>query len=155
MIFRAESLWSLQSSTMLSWKTPHNGDIAVYSSLLRLGTMDSRGWIILWLGVGSFPGHHKMFNSNCDLYTLDVSGDKHECLQTLPTGRKNHPRLRTASLWSQRMLESDMGLRAGALGRPWGMGWGGRWERLQDVGHKYAHGWFMSMYGKNHYNIVK
>ena len=58
------------------------------------------------------------FLGNRDLYTLDVSDDKHECLQTLPTGRKNHPRLRTASLWSQRMLESDMVLRAGALGRP-------------------------------------
>ena len=128
MIFHAESLWSLQSSTMLPWKNPNNGDIAVYSSLLRLGTMDIRGWIILWLGAGRFPGHPKMFNSNCDLYTLDVSGDKHGCLQTLPTGRKNHPRLRTASLWSQRMLESDIVLRAGALGWPWGMGWWGMWE---------------------------
>ena len=25
----------------------------------------------------------------------------------------------------------------------------------QDGGHMYTHGWFMSMYGKNHYNIVK
>ena len=96
--------------------------------------MDIRGWIILWLGAGRFPGHPKMFNSNCDLYTLDVSGDKHGCLQTLPTGRKNHPRLRTASLWSQRMLESDIVLRAGALGWPWGMGWWGRWERSSGWG---------------------
>ena len=28
-------------------------------------------------------------------------------------------------------------------------------EGLQDGGHMYNHGWFMSMYGKNHYNIVK
>ena len=26
--------------------------------------------------------------------------------------------------------------------------------RIQDGGHMYTHGWFMSMYGKNHYNIV-
>ena len=25
----------------------------------------------------------------------------------------------------------------------------------QDGKHMYTHGWFMSMYGKNHYNIVK
>ena len=30
---------------------------------------------------------------------------------------------------------------------------GGRW--VQDGEHIYTHGWFMSMYGKNHYNIVK
>ena len=29
---------------------------------------------------------------------------------------------------------------------------GGR--RVQDGEHMYTHGWFMSMYGKNHYNIV-
>ena len=29
----------------------------------------------------------------------------------------------------------------------------GRW--VQDGEHIYTHGWFMSMYGKNHYNIVK
>ena len=43
----------------------------------------------------------------------------------------------------------------GALGRPRGIGWRGRWEGFQDGGHMYTHGWFMSMYGKNHYNIVK
>ena len=47
----------------------------------------------------------------------------------------------------------DRVLRAGALGWPWGMGWGGR--GVQDGGHMYTHGWFMSMYGKNHCNIVK
>ena len=26
---------------------------------------------------------------------------------------------------------------------------------VQDVEHVYTHGWFMSMYGKNHHNIVK
>ena len=26
---------------------------------------------------------------------------------------------------------------------------------VQDGEHVYTHGWFMSMYGKNHYNIVK
>ena len=35
------------------------------------------------------------------------------------------------------------------------------WDRegggrgIQDVEHMYTHGRFMSMYGKNHYNIVK
>ena len=36
-------------------------------------------------------------------------------------------------------------------------GWdgeGGGWG-AQDRGHMYTHGWFMSMYCKNHYNIVK
>ena len=28
-------------------------------------------------------------------------------------------------------------------------------EGVQDGGHMYTHGWFMSVYGKNHYNIVK
>ena len=26
---------------------------------------------------------------------------------------------------------------------------------VQDGGHIYTHGWFMSMYGRDHYNIVK
>ena len=26
---------------------------------------------------------------------------------------------------------------------------------VQDGEHMYTHGWFMSMYGKNHYNILK
>ena len=30
---------------------------------------------------------------------------------------------------------------------------GGRW--VQDGEHMYTHGWFMSMDGKNHYNIVQ
>ena len=30
---------------------------------------------------------------------------------------------------------------------------GGR--EVQNGEHLYTHGWFMSMYGKNHYNIVK
>ena len=36
-------------------------------------------------------------------------------------------------------------------------GWcgeGGRKE-VQDGGYMYTHGWFMSMYGKNHHNILK
>ena len=28
-------------------------------------------------------------------------------------------------------------------------------EGVQDEEHMYTHGWFMSMYGKNHYNTVK
>ena len=46
-------------------------------------------------------------------------------------------------------------LKAGALGQPWGMGWGGRGRGVQDGGHMYTHGWVMSMYGKNYYNIIK
>ena len=36
-------------------------------------------------------------------------------------------------------------------------GWDGERDgsRVQDGEHMYTHGWFMSMYGKNHYNIVK
>ena len=49
----------------------------------------------------------------------------------------------------------DRVLRAGALGWPWEMGWGGRWRGVQDGGHMYTHGWFMWMYGKNHHNIAK
>ena len=36
-------------------------------------------------------------------------------------------------------------------------GWdeeGGGWG-IRDGGYRYTCGWFMSMYGKNHYNIVK
>ena len=45
--------------------------------------------------------------------------------------------------------------------RPWHWddpeGWDGEGggREVQDGGHTYIHGWFMSMYGKNHYNIVK
>ena len=49
----------------------------------------------------------------------------------------------------------DKVLRASALGQPWGVGSGGRWEGGSGWGHVYTHGWFMSMYGKNHYNMVK
>ena len=31
-------------------------------------------------------------------------------------------------------------LKAGALGQPRGMGWGGRWEEFRTVGHIYTHG---------------
>ena len=36
-------------------------------------------------------------------------------------------------------------------------GWDGEGggRGVQDGEHMYTHGWFMSMYGKNHYNIVK
>ena len=36
-------------------------------------------------------------------------------------------------------------------------GWDGErgGKEGQDEEHIYTHGWFMSMYGKNHYNIVK
>ena len=36
-------------------------------------------------------------------------------------------------------------------------GWDGEGggRGVQDGEHMYTHGWFMSMYGKTHYNIVK
>ena len=36
-------------------------------------------------------------------------------------------------------------------------GWDGKGSRsgVQDGEYMYTHGWFISMYGKNHYNIVK
>ena len=36
-------------------------------------------------------------------------------------------------------------------------GWDGEGtgRKVQDGGHMYTYGWFMSMYGKNHYNTVK
>ena len=36
-------------------------------------------------------------------------------------------------------------------------GWDGEGggRGVQDVGHMYTHGWFLSVCGKNHYNIVK
>ena len=36
-------------------------------------------------------------------------------------------------------------------------GWDGEGggRGVWDVGHMYTHGWFMSMYGKSHHNIVK
>ena len=36
-------------------------------------------------------------------------------------------------------------------------GWDGEGggRGVQDEGHMYTHGWLMSMYGKNHYNIIK
>ena len=46
-------------------------------------------------------------------------------------------------------------LKAGALGQSRGMEWGGRWEGWFTMrGHMYTCGGFMSMYGKNHHNIV-
>ena len=50
-----------------------------------------------------------------------------------------------------RQSRFDAGYRmpgAGALGRPRGMVWGGRWEGGQDGEHMYTHCGFMSMYGK-------
>ena len=46
-------------------------------------------------------------------------------------------------------------IRASALGRPRGMGWGGRREGGLGWGTHINHGWFMSMCGKNHYNKKK
>ena len=49
----------------------------------------------------------------------------------------------------------DRVLRAGALGWPWEWDGEGSGRGIQDGEYMYTHGRFMSMYGKNHYNIVK
>ena len=46
-------------------------------------------------------------------------------------------------------------LKAGALGQPEGWDEEGGGNGFQDGGHMYIHGWFMSIYGKNHYNAIK
>ena len=49
-------------------------------------------------------------------------------------------------------------MRQGAQGQCTGMTLRDGIERevgVQNEEHVYTHGWFMSMYGKNHYNIVK
>ena len=38
---------------------------------------------------------------------------------------------------------------------PEGLGGGGGGSGDRDEEHMYIQGWFVSMYGKNHYNIVK
>ena len=47
-----------------------------------------------------------------------------------------------------------MALKAGALGKPIGIEWGGSWVVVRHGGHMYTHDVsFMSMYGKNQDNI--
>ena len=52
-------------------------------------------------------------------------------------------------------------MRQGAQGQCTGMtqrdGWDGEGggKGVQDRGHMYTHGWFMAMYGRNQYTIVK
>ena len=41
------------------------------------------------------------------------------------------------------------------LDDPEGRAGEGGMREVQDGEHMYTHGWFMSMYGKNHYNIIK
>ena len=38
---------------------------------------------------------------------------------------------------------------------PEGWNWEGGGRGVQDRGNMYTHGWFMSICGQNHYNIVK
>ena len=58
--------------------------------------------------------------------------------------------------WCTEMtLRDGMGWEVEWDGEGGGMGWGGRWEGGSGWEHMYTHGGFMSMYGKNHYNIVK
>ena len=49
----------------------------------------------------------------------------------------------------------DRELRAVHWDDPEGWDGEGGGSGVQDEEHMYIHGWFMSMYGKNHYNIVK
>ena len=44
------------------------------------------------------------------------------------------------------------GAQGGCTGMTLSVGMG---REGQDREHIYTHGWFMSMYGKNHYNIVQ
>ena len=46
-------------------------------------------------------------------------------------------------------------LKAGALGQPRGMVGKGGGRGFGTGGHRYIHGWVMSVYGKNHHNTVK
>ena len=49
----------------------------------------------------------------------------------------------------------DRVLRTGALGWPWGMGWGGRWEGGSGWG-THVHPWLIHVnVWQNQYNIVK
>ena len=49
----------------------------------------------------------------------------------------------------------DRVFRAGSLDDPEGWDGEGGGREGQDGEHMYTHGWFMSMYGKNHHNTVK
>ena len=60
----------------------------------------------------------------------------------LPSGPQRKPTIltswsQTSSLWTMKQLHFCL------------------FKATQDGEHMYTHGWFMSMYGKNHYNIVK
>ena len=46
-------------------------------------------------------------------------------------------------------------LRVAAIGWPWGMHGEGDGSGIQGGKNMYTHGWFISMYEKTHYNIVK
>ena len=50
------------------------------------------------------------------------------------------------------MRQDAQGLYPGTTQRD---GMGRDVEGIQDGGHMYTHGWFVSMYGKNHYETVK
>ena len=52
-------------------------------------------------------------------------------------------------------VHESKALKAGALGQPRGMRWGGRWEGHSRWGHMSTCDWFISMCGKNHHNFVK
>ena len=45
-------------------------------------------------------------------------------------------------------------LKARPLGQTRGMGWEGGWRGFRMEEHMYTCVWFMSMYGKNHHNIL-
>ena len=62
----------------------------------------------------------------------------------------------TYILWNRPPVQVRC-MKQGIQGRDDPEGWGGEGSgrALQDGEHMCTHGWFMSMYGKNHYNIVK
>ena len=60
----------------------------------------------------------------------DVSREQHRNMYTIKGETDHQPRL---DAW-------DRVLRAGALGWPWGMGWGGRWEGCSGWG-THVHPW--------------
>ena len=51
--------------------------------------------------------------------------------------------------------EWNRALKAGALGQPRGMDGEGGERGFQGGRNMFTRGWFMSIYGKNHHNIVK
>ena len=64
------------------------------------------------------------------------------------------PYVKLGSQWKSAVWHRE--LKSGALWKPRGVGWGGRWEgSSRGRGHMYTYGWFMLLYSRNQYNIIK